>query len=77
MAIFSISDIIIAITLIINATALVSSKVVSNELVVDAFTARVRTLVYGIRKYSFILVVWNGFFFILIAFVFRSKKDDT
>jgi len=74
MAIFSVSDILIAITLILNAIALVSSRVVSSELVVDAFQAKVRRLVYGVRKFSFFLVLWNVFFFVLISFVFRSNK---
>ena len=125
MAIFSVSDIIIAVTLVVNALALVSSKLPrlnhrqrgsasadTNEENIhddncsygmnlaeqsvsllndrdirlndqnqtedlDNYTGtslmmRVRTLVFGIRKFSCIIIIWNAFFFILMVFVFGS-----
>lgn len=123
MAIFSVSDIIIATTLVVNALALTSSKfrklthqhdsteicnderkfhhnpafgiifsensvtspqasqdtdfkegVVddSSDYVGASVMVRIRMLVYGMRKFSCVIVVWNIFFFILMVFVFGS-----
>ena len=135
MAIFSVSDIVIAVTLIMNALALISSKLPSNLSAVDQGTSsyhrvatvendsdengdhisniaigqthsddycgastiaeqlmnpttvsyiptspgpggpivtRLRSLVYGMRKYSCVIVVWNIFFMVLMVFVFSS-----
>ena len=125
MAIFSASDIIIAVTLVVNALALMSSKLprlndhhrtiasihdaeekihdddpscgisLAEETVsllnggkislddhnqeddIDNYTGaslmgRVRMLVFGIRKFSCVIVIWNAFFFILMVFVFGS-----
>ena len=136
MAIFSVSDIVIAVTLIMNALALISSKLPSNLSSVDQGAAsqyhrvatvendsdghgdlinsiaidhthsddycgastiaeqlmnpttvsyiptspgsggpivtRLRSLVYGMRKYSCVIVVWNIFFMVLMVFVFSS-----
>jgi hypothetical protein len=33
---------------------------------------RVRMLVFGIRKFSCVIVIWNFLFFILMVFVFGS-----
>ena len=75
MAIFSISDIIIASTLIVNAIALLSAKLVANEFIANSFQGRVKTLVQRIRRYSFIILIWNCLFLFLLAFVFRAHKD--
>lgn len=131
MAIFSVSDIIITATLVVNALALISSKLPrinqqqsSQEMYDDekkihhkstfgasiaehvvslsqgdqihdnnhsaqndverhgsddisdytgaSVMGRVRMLVFGIRKFSCVIVIWNIFFFILMVFVFGS-----
>ena len=89
MALFSVSDIVIAVTLLVNALALISSKiprVQSTGKMTGSFeaendypmvetpatsaTARLRVLVFGLRKFSCIIVFWNIFFMILMVFVF-------
>ena len=125
MAIFSASDVIIAVTLVVNALALMSSKLprlhqhhrsiasthdaeekihddnqscgisFAEETVsllnggnisldnhnqeddIDNYSGaslmvRVRMLVFGIRKFSCVIVIWNALFFILMVFVFGS-----
>lgn len=128
MAIFSVSDIVISATLIVNALALMSSKIprinqvkssgdtyddektthrttpfmssLSEEHVPlnrgrqsldndqnesesrvteNAFDysgapimVRLQMLVFGIRKYSCVIVIWNVFYFTLMVFVFGS-----
>lgn len=128
MAIFSVSDIVITATLIVNALALISSKLprlhhqqissdghddekkphnnfpfgtslaeqlmslsqsnqhqqnanndvetAGTESLSDysgaSFMVRVRMLVFGIRKFSCVIVIWNFLFFILMMFVFGS-----
>ena len=76
MAIFSVSDMVIVGTLLINIIALLSSKI--NSSIVDeidtSFLAhlgrRIRLLSVGIRRLSFVIVLWNTFFFIIMFFVF-------
>jgi hypothetical protein len=128
MAIFSVSDIIITATLVVNALALISSKLprlhhlqipsgghddekklynnfpfgtslaeqlmslsqsdqqkdsVHNDVESGgteslsdysgaSVMVRVRMLVFGIRKFSCVIVIWNFLFFILMVFVFGS-----
>ena len=123
MAIFSVSDIIIATTLVVNALALTSSKFRklnyqhdstekcdderklhhnpaysmifaengvtspqqshgndfkegavddSSDYIGASVMVRIRMLVYGMRKFSCVIVVWNVFFFVLMVFVFGS-----
>ena len=128
MAIFSVSDIIISATLIVNALALMSSKIPrlnqvkssgdtdddgkmthratpfmsslseeqiplnrgrqhldndenesGNKVAENAFDysgapimVRLQMLVFGIRKYSCVIVIWNVFYFALMVFVFGS-----
>jgi hypothetical protein len=128
MAIFSVSDIIITATLVVNALALISSKLPrlhhlqipsgghedekklhnnfpfgtslaeqlmslsqsdqqkdsvhhdvesgGTESLSDysgaSVMVRVRMLVFGIRKFSCVIVIWNFLFFILMVFVFGS-----
>lgn len=128
MAIFSVSDIVISATLIINALALMSSKIPRLNLIKSSgdtdddttmahrstpFTSslseelsplnrgrqyldndenetesreaenafdysgvtimvRLQMLVFGIRKYSCVIVIWNVFYFALMVFVFGS-----
>lgn len=127
MAIFNVSDIIITMTLLVNALALVSSKfprlnhvkvlnddnepkihdanlcgsslaeqllllsqgekptIKNNDLDTEkglkeeessstgaSVMIRLRMLVFEIRKFSCLLVIWNIFFIILMVFVFGS-----
>ena len=46
----------------------------SSEFIGSAIMARIRMLVFGIRKFSCVIVVWNIFFMILMVFVFGSWK---
>ena len=98
MAIFSVSDIIISATLLINAFALISSKfqykkmkdISSNSHIpssnnnsdsnVNSNTntnrevnvlSRFQLLTNNLRKYSFILAIWNIVFIILMTLVFH------
>jgi hypothetical protein len=127
MAIFNVSDIIITVTLLVNALALVSSKFprfnhtkipndddepkvhdvnlcgssLAEQLLLlspgkntttehndsdvekssrdeegtstgASVMIRLQTLVYEIRKFSVVIVIWNIFFIILMVFVFGS-----
>ena len=101
MAIFSVSDIIIAITLIINSLALMSTKIselltrLSSDLRPDEPTPRrvdpvavevtmndeyneesiyekLGYVIQGLRRLSFIIVVWNVFFVFLMVGVFAA-----
>jgi len=68
MAIFSVSDMIIVGTLLLNILALLSSRLTSN--IVDDIDAsfvahlrrRIRLLTSGIRRLSFVILLWNFFF---------------
>lgn len=87
MAIFSVSDIVISATLLINAFALISSKFPyrnakaaaraalmqpnSNEGREVDVLSRFQLLVTNLRKYSFILAVWNIVFILLMTLVFH------
>ena len=71
MAVFTVSDIVISVTLLVNALALVSSKVVpTKEGENEGIFYRLRSLIFGLRKYSLIIVFWNAFFLVLMVFVF-------
>jgi len=73
MAVLTVSDIIIAVTLLVNALALVSSKVIPVKDGEDGeIVNRLRSLTSGLRKYSLLLVFWNVIFLILMTFVFNS-----
>lgn len=109
MAIFSVSDIIIAITLIINGLALMSTKISEllkrlssdlkpkearagetkessslpssseemdvendNENDTESVYEKLAYVIQGLRRLSFIIVVWNVFFVFLMIGVFAS-----
>jgi hypothetical protein len=105
MGFLSLSDIIISVTLILNAGALLATKPASHEAgtqeeiekLVDNLEApsspsenvtgsntasvpqsktsipdRISYLLYGLRRFSCVLVMWNAVFFILMMFVFGS-----
>lgn len=105
MGFLSLSDIIISVTLILNAGALLATKPMSheagtqeeteklvqnleapsspNENVTDSnmqptpqskpgILDRISYLLYGLRRFSCVLVMWNAVFFILMMFVFGS-----
>jgi len=78
MAIFSISDMVIATTLFINAVALISPVLVHRSAGKGLLDVTENSNVYGrfahllsgLRKYSFLLAVWNVIFFLLMLLVF-------
>ena len=79
MVLFAVSDIIISITLIINAVVL-SSKKYSSSLNTDQTEAstlnvitKIKLLHEKARKLSGVLLIWNIVFFMLMIFVFNSK----
>ena len=110
MALFSVSDIVIAVTLIINSLALMSTKfrtqtetlsstsipikqsqdiainidinqetnqLIDNsnkneEIVSISIVDRLNTLMYSLRRLSFIIVLWNILFIVLMIAVFSS-----
>ena len=44
----------------------------SSDYIGASVMVRIRVLVYGMRKFSCVIVVWNVFFFVLMVFVFGS-----
>ena len=82
MALFSVSDLIIAATLVVNALALASTRLASDadHRPVDVESAesslnplwRLRILARRVRRYSCVIVFWNIMFFFLMFSVFPS-----
>ena len=80
MAVFTVSDILVVITLLVNATAVLSSHIAptisltsQDESVAlgPAVTLRIRTLIRTIRQFSVLIVAWNVIFSVLLVFVFN------
>ncbi len=71
MALFKISDLLISLTLLINAFALISSKIIQQEGEGEILN-RLKAFAYNVRKLSFFILFWNLFFVFLLAFVFPS-----
>ena len=81
MAIFSMSDIAICVTLLVNATALVSGKFPpikyenkeqgEDDGNIEGVWVRVSILVRQIRSLSSILIVWNVFLLVLMIIAFE------
>lgn len=105
MALFNFSDIVIAVTLLLNGIALMSTNITrklttlaassdsgavedeEGQSLVDSkdhdieenaiknsqninFYLRLQRLVMSVRRYSFLISVWNFVFFVLMFFVF-------
>ena len=77
MAIFALSDLIIAVTLIINGMALCSTRIVCSPTghanAESAFATTYRKiciLFAAVRKMSFLILMWNVIFFVLMIMVF-------
>lgn len=79
MAIFSLADIAICVTLLINATALVSGKfppirhdtIENDEGNIEEMGVRISTLVRQIRGFSCIIIVWNVFLLLMMIVAFE------
>jgi hypothetical protein len=81
MAVFTVSDIIVVITLLVNAAAVLSSHITPPTISLTAqdesvalgpaVTLRIRTLIRTIRQFSVLIVAWNVIFSILLVFVFN------
>mmetsp|Transcript_10526 Transcript_10526/g.16002 ORF Transcript_10526/g.16002 Transcript_10526/m.16002 type:complete len:81 (-) Transcript_10526:15-257(-) len=79
MAVFSVTDILISITLITNGLALISPDMIrvspgqGDTQSVDYISQtkrRLQSLMLKMRKLSCLIAVWNVFFLLLMVFVF-------
>jgi hypothetical protein len=80
MAIFSLADITICVTLLVNATALISGKFPpiiessedgNDDRNIEGVGVRINQLVRQIRSFSCILIVWNVFLLALMIVAFE------
>ena len=86
MAIFTFSDIIISLTLFVNALALIATKLIQpssarkhnddinesqEQQEKESFHTRLCSFLVAVRRMSLIITVWNILFFILMIMIFN------